>query len=94
MCVSGVCEREAPGILSLEGEQCDERGAFLPVDVCARTAGFVLQGSVHVRGCVCVCVRERRGVWACQRACVCMGNSVVDQQRALRIMQPTVLITL
>lgn len=50
-----------------EGEQCDERGAFLPVDVCARTAGFVCRGAYM---CVDVCVCERQGVWACQRACV------------------------
>lgn len=65
------------------GEPCDERGALLPVDVCARTALFAGERmSVRARDGECGHASER----------VC--NSVVDQRRALRIMQPTVLITL
>lgn len=89
--MSGVCEREAPGILSLEESRVTRGGLFC---LWMYVPGqrflfffFFLQASVRVRECVCA-----RGMPECVSECMC--NSVVDQQRALRIMQPTVLITL
>ena len=68
VCVSGVCEREAPGILSLEESRVTRGGLFclwmyVPGQRFFCFFFFFLQASVRVRECVCA-----RG--ACQRACV------------------------